>query len=175
MSILIKQAVYEDLELIQKVGRQSYIDHFSTIWTRQGVETFLNGSFSDEQLRHSLDDNNQFWFLYMQSPEKCIGIAKVHLNEYEPNIKCEGAELEKIYFLREAVGQGYAKKFIQFILDFAEERDQKSMYLSVLKSNVRAQRFYEYHGFVYKADVPYSTDLYDIGMNIMKFDYCNQN
>ncbi|ESK40528.1 hypothetical protein P256_00982 [Acinetobacter nectaris CIP 110549] len=98
MSMLIKQAVYEDLELIQKVGRHSYIDHFSTIWTRQGVKNFLNGSFSDEQLLHSLDDNNQFWFLYMQSPEKCIGIAKVNLNEYEPNIKCECAELEKIYF-----------------------------------------------------------------------------
>ncbi|ESK40527.1 hypothetical protein P256_00981 [Acinetobacter nectaris CIP 110549] len=83
--------------------------------------------------------------------------------------------IRKNLFLREAVGQGYAKKFIQFVLDFVEERDQKSMYLSVLKSNVRAQCFYEHHGFVYKADVPYSTDLYDIGMNIMKFDYCNQN
>lgn len=53
---------------------------------------------------------------------------------------------------------------LQFISDRAVQRGERLLWLDVLKSNANAQRFYEAVGFRALGEIPFSTDLTEIGM-----------
>lgn len=56
-------------------------------------------------------------------------------------------ELQKMYLLREARGNGIAGRLLKIALTFAKGR-YRSCYLETLPNMTEAQRFYEKHGFV---------------------------
>lgn len=93
----------------------------------------------------------------------CIGIAKIILNAIDES----KAVLEKIYFLEEVKGKGYAQELIQFLITFLKSEKQISLTLEVLQNNVRAISFYKKQDFVIEEAKPYSTDRCEIGMYTM--------
>lgn len=58
-------------------------------------------------------------------------------------------ELQKMYFLKEARGQGLAAKMMKICLDFAREQGFTKCYLETLPSMKAAQRLYLKTGFNY--------------------------
>lgn len=58
-------------------------------------------------------------------------------------------------------------KLIEFVGRASIERAQSNVWLEVLKTNTRAQRLYANCGFQRSGEIPFSTDITDIGMVIM--------
>ena len=163
----IRQANLKDLLTLQYIGQATYKQHFSKLWTHQGIEEFLIKDFSLEALQISLADDQQIWFLIFDENKIAQGFAKLNLQKYEPHLKKIGTELQKIYLLDSAIQKNYSHIFLQTILDFLGNDSGSFIYLEVLNNNIRAQKFYKKYHFKEEIEVPYSTDLYDIGMKIM--------
>ncbi|MGO3383447.1 MAG: GNAT family N-acetyltransferase, partial [Acinetobacter guillouiae] len=92
----------------------------------------LNQNFSLENLSESLRDPDQIWLLLENEQAQIIGYAKLNLNQYEPHLDITGAELQKIYLLKEAVGKNFASALMQNTIDIAREHQQASVFLEVL-------------------------------------------
>lgn len=165
MKIII--ANVDHVSSIQKLGQETYQQHFSNLWTKSGITHFLNQDFSLEALNMSFSDKNQEWFLLFDDDDIPQGFAKINLNKYNQHLKKIGTELQKIYFLKTATNHNYGHHLLQFILNYLTEKNCQFIYLEVLSHNLKAQKFYKKYNFKENLEISYSTDLYHIGMKIM--------
>ena len=165
MRIII--ANVDHLPSIQKLGQETYQQHFSNLWTTVGITNFLNQDFSLDALNVSFSDKNQVWFLLFNDDDIPQGFAKINLNKYQQNLKDIGTELQKIYFLKTATNNNFGHHLLQFILNYLSEKNCQFIYLEVLSHNIKAQKFYKKYNFKESLEIPYATDLYHIGMKIM--------
>lgn len=166
--IRIKEATINDIPLLRDIGIQTYTEHFSTIWSPAGMQTFLDKDFAIQALRQTLESPDRHgWFLAFDEHDSAVGFAKVNWAKAMPGSDETGAELQKIYFVQSQAGKGYGKHLLQFIWQLAQNRQERLLWLEVLKTNISAQRFYERRGFEVRAEIPFSTDIAAIPMVLM--------
>lgn len=169
--LTIRQATQADLDALREVGCETYRQHFSAIWSPVGLQAFLDQDFSTSALSRSLAQPDQHaWFIAADDSGHVVGFAKVNRSTPAPVTGEPGAELQKIYFLTSAAGRGYGKQLLQFIRQWALQRGERLLWLDVLKSNANARRFYAASGFQQVAEIPFSTDLAEIGMVVMALE-----
>lgn len=169
VTMQIIQADQRHFKSIQQLARETYQQNFSEIWTQQGMQDYLNLDFSDQHLQASLDCAETSW-LILTDQQNNLGYAKINWNQFNTELNQTGAELQKIYLLKESIGKSYASHLMQAVLDLAIEKKQSSIFLEVLSTNHRAQTFYRKFGFQPKMSIPFATDLLEIGMFIMHKD-----
>lgn len=166
--IKIHQATKADIDVLRGIGCETYREHFSTIWSPAGMQDFLDQDFSVGALNQSIEaPHRHLWLIASDSGGKTVGFAKVNWSIPAPVTGGLGAELQKIYFLKSAAGNGYGKQLLQFIHDQALQRGQALLWLDVLKTNSNARGFYEAFGFKQIGEIPFTTDLAEIGMIVM--------
>lgn len=167
--LFIREAGPEDLELVRKIGRETYIDHFSDIWSPPAMERFMAQDFSRDALSTSLAATgaNQ-WCLAFDADDHVVGVTRVNWSRPDPVDGDVGAELQKIYFRAAAVGKGYGGKLLAHVIEQATRRGEAMIWLDVLMSNIAAQRFYRRQGFVNIGKIAFDTDKGEIGMQVMK-------
>lgn len=169
--ITIREATIEDLQTLQDIGIETYKEHFSDIWTAAGIQNFLSEDFSVCKLEKSIKSpTNHCWLLALNEKDEAVGFSKVNWSKPIPMSDQIGAELQKIYFLKSQAGKGYGNQLLQFIQDAAKTRNEGFLWLDVLKTNSNAQRFYERFGFKALGEIPFSTDIAQIGMVVMGHD-----
>ena len=160
----------EDAEFLAQLGRQSYLDHYADLWHQPGLDAFLRRSFELSKLRRELrhEPNIRYFFVLSDSGQP-VGFAKLKLHQWLPGLRSRNAVLlQKIYFLREAAGQGLGQQLMEYVFDYARQTGKELMWLDVLKSNTGGQRFYERLGFEKYREIPFQTDKMDVGMWVMK-------
>ncbi|MEO4048017.1 GNAT family N-acetyltransferase [Pseudomonas sp. CAU 1711] len=165
---LIRTASLDDLPLIQQLGRTTYVDHFAGLWSAAGLEQFLAQDFASAALESSLGDPGRHqWLLAFAEEGEAIGLSKTNWGRANPLTGVTGAELQKIYLRRAAVGQGIGERLLSSVLGSAREKEQANVWLDVLKSNSGAQQFYARHGFRKIGEIAFASDLQEIGMLVM--------
>lgn len=169
--LYIHDATHADLETLQRIGCATYREHFSEIWTIAGMQRFLAADFSSEALTSSLAAAEQhLWLLAEDSDGNAMGFAKLNWNSPMPLGNKTGAELQKIYLLKSATGKGYGEQLLRVICERALARQQHLLWLDVLQNNRAAHAFYTRFGFRTCGEIPFSTDLLEIGMQVMAYD-----
>lgn len=170
MKLIIKEAGSGEADIIRRVGTLSYKEHFTEIWTNEGIETYLTSQFSSEKLSSDFTNNSTRYFIsYFDNLP--IGLLKVNLHKILPNSsKDYGLELEKIYLLKEFAGKGLGEILLQFVREFAIKNSEEIIWLDVLKTNTKAKSFYERYGFVVVGQLDFSTDKVKPDMWVMKCD-----
>lgn len=166
--ITIREATIEDLQTLRDIGIKTYKEHFSDIWTAAGLQNFLSEDFSASELQKSIGSPiNHYWLIAFDDKGQAVGFSKVNWSKPIPMADHVGAELQKIYFLKSQAGKGYGKQLLQLIQDTAQNRNEGFLWLDVLKTNSNAQRFYGNFGFRAMGEIPFSTDVAEIGMVVM--------
>ncbi|WP_137937895.1 GNAT family N-acetyltransferase [Chitinivorax sp. B] len=164
----IRRATIDDLATLQALGEQTYREHFQELWTEPWLNRFLEQDFSDQALRHSLQDNPcTTWLLTLDEDDLPCGFAKVNWQATAPIPTIASIELQKIYLTRHRVGTGMGRRLLGAVIDLARVNGHHSIWLEVLKTNTKAQQFYTSMGFEYVGEIPYATDLYEIGMRVL--------
>lgn len=166
--INIREATRADLDVLCEVGCETYREHFSAIWSLAGMQGFLNQDFSPGTLSQSLESSaSHLWLIASDESGRVVGFSKVNWSTPAPLTGAMGAELQKIYFLKSEAGRGYGKQLLRFICNRAIERGERLLWLDVLKTNSNARRFYKDFGFQEIGEIPFKTDLAEIGMVVM--------
>ena len=166
MDIKIQKAAPEDAEVIALLGRITFTETFGYLFEEHpgDLRAYLDRTFAVAKIRRSLEQpDNTYWLSFVAGLP--VGYAKLkHPSPtrllVEPNV----AQLQKIYVLREFLGQGIGKPLLEAVLEHSASQKPNGVWLDVLKQNSRAIRFYERHGFGALGD-----DEYTIGAQTFVF------
>ncbi|PYY98557.1 GNAT family N-acetyltransferase [Pseudomonas sp. TKO14] len=163
--ITIREADSRDIQALKAIGCATYREHFASIWSAAGMQQFLDQDFSSAHLQASLAARDRhLWLLALDPQQQPIGFAKLNWARPVPGSERCGAELQKIYLLKSQAGQGHGRRLLEEVLQRASAAGESCLWLDVLKSNGGARRFYESAGLRQIGEVPFSTDLEQIGM-----------
>jgi len=147
-NIQINKVTLADIDLLQKIGRQTFYETFSAGNTEENMQKYLDEGFSIEKLTAELNDKNaEFYFASLD--EKVIGYLKLNFGQSQTELKDNKAfEIERIYVLNEFHGKGIGKLLYERALQIALQIKADYIWLGVWEENPRAINFYKKNGFV---------------------------
>jgi GNAT superfamily N-acetyltransferase len=134
-----------DIPLLSEVATAAYLAHYTYLWHDNG-EYYVNMSFSPDRFKQEMADTNaRFYLIYLEN--EAVGFLKLNLDKGIDHYSADFAlELERIYILPKATGQGVGKKVMDFVLDIARNRQKSLVWLKSMDSS-KALPFYQRHGF----------------------------
>jgi ribosomal protein S18 acetylase RimI-like enzyme len=147
-NITIKRATSQDVHALQKIGRQTFFETFSSGNTEENMKVYLEEGFSILKLTSELENkNSQFYFAILD--HDIIGYLKLNVGPSQTELKDKGAlEIERIYVLQDFHGKKVGQLLYEKAISVAKELKADYVWLGVWEKNQRAIRFYEKNGFV---------------------------
>lgn len=144
----IKRVTLNDVEQLQKIGRQTFFESFSAENTEENMKKYLEESFSKEKLTAELSNKNaEFYFATLD--KKVIGYLKLNVGQSQTELKDEEAlEIERIYVLKEFQGKKVGQLLYEKAMEIARQKNADYVWLGVWDQNPRAINFYRKNGFV---------------------------
>jgi RsiW-degrading membrane proteinase PrsW (M82 family)/ribosomal protein S18 acetylase RimI-like enzyme len=158
--LTIRNASFEDIELIRTLSLQIWPHTYASILTQQQIHYMLDMIYSESALVKQIQSNHQFIIVYNAG----IPIGFASYNEIEPSIY----KLQKIYILPQQQGRGAGRFVIGQVINDIRPKGAKALQLHVNRNNV-ARGFYEKMGF----EVVREVDT-DIGDGFYMNDYLMQ-
>ncbi|HEX7390480.1 MAG TPA: GNAT family N-acetyltransferase [Acidiphilium sp.] len=165
MTILVREAREADAAVVALLGRITFTETFGHLFRahRGDLRIYLDVTFDVEKIRRSLNKQDNIYWLTL-SDGLPVGYAKLKLRSVTPHLaEADAAQLQKIYVLRDFIGDGYGRALLQIALERAA--GVPAIWLAVLRQNRRAIRFYGRQGFTARGD-----DTFVIGAQ--NFDFC---
>jgi len=146
--IIVKRVMLNDIEQLQKIGRQTFYETFSAANSEENMSKYLDEEFSIEKLTTELKDNNsEFYFATLD--DDVIGYLKLNFGQSQTEIKDDKAiEIERIYVLRSFHGKSVGQILYDRAMHIARLRNADFVWLGVWEENPRAINFYKKNGFV---------------------------
>lgn len=147
-NIKIRQATISDLDLLQKIGKQTFLETFSSSNSEENMTKYLEEGFSQEKLRDELNNpSSEFYFAELDNT--VIGYLKLNTGQSQTEMKDDTSlEIERIYVLQEFHGKKVGQILYDKALEVANQRHSGYVWLGVWEENPRAISFYKKNGFV---------------------------
>ena len=147
-NIKITRATLNDLAQLQKIGKQTFYETFSSGNSEENMMKYLDEGFSKVKLTTELSDENaEFYFATLN--EEVIGYLKLNFGESQTELKDEKSiEIERIYVLKEFHGKKVGQLLYDKAIEVARQTDANYVWLGVWEENPRAINFYKKNGFV---------------------------
>lgn len=166
IDVQIRNAEPDDVEIVALLARITFAETFGYLFEkhRDDLRAYLDRTFGVQKIRRSLEQSlNRYWLA--RADGLPVGFAKLKYPSPIPLAHTGNvAQLQKIYVLREFVGQGIGKPLIETVLSDSASRQIDTVWLDVLKENSRAIRFYERQRFTALGE-----DTYTIGAQTFVF------
>lgn len=145
--IQLRKADDKDLISLQKIGKLTFSETFSSDNSANNLRSYLDTAFSTEKVKGELsDENSEFYFAELEN--EIIGYLKVNYGDSQTEIRSEKAvEIERIYVLKEFYGKKVGQILYEKAIELAKDIDADFIWLGVWEQNPRAIRFYEKNGF----------------------------
>ena len=146
--IEIKKASPSDLESLQKISSETFIETFAAANTPENIANYVAESFNLEQLTDELN-NPQSHFYLATLDGKTIGYLKINFGEAQTEvINDDTLEIHRIYVLQKYHGKKVGQLFVDEILKIVQQTSVDYIWLGVWEENHRALAFYAKNGFV---------------------------
>ena len=148
MEIKITKSTIADLVQLQKIGRQTFTETFSSSNTEENMKTYLEEGFSVEKLTAELQNpESEFYFASLN--ETVIGYLKINFGQAQTETQDEKSlEIERIYVLQEFHGKKVGQLLYDQAIQIAKNKKVNFVWLGVWEENYRAIQFYTKNGFV---------------------------
>ncbi|MEO8237990.1 MAG: GNAT family N-acetyltransferase [Flavobacterium sp.] len=146
-NIDIQKVTLNDIDQLQKIGRQTFSETFSRDNSEEDMKKYLDENFSTEKLTDELNNkNSEFYFAKLE--DTVIGYLKLNFGESQTELKDSKAlEIERIYVPKEFHGQSVGQILYEKAIQVAKQKDVDYVWLGVWEENLRALSFYKKNGF----------------------------
>jgi diamine N-acetyltransferase len=143
----IDRVTINQLDQLQKIGRQTFYETFSVENTEGNMKIYLEEGFSADKLTYELQDiNSEFYFATRDT--KVIGYLKVNFGPSQTELKDRRTlEIERIYVLKEFHGKRVGQSLYEKAIQIAQQKNAEYVWLGVWEKNLRAIKFYQKNGF----------------------------
>lgn len=147
-NIQIQRIALNEIEQLQKIGRQTFYETFSESNSEENMKSYLEEGFSSEKLITELNDKNaEFYFAKLDN--EVIGYLKLNFGESQTELKDHKAlEIERIYVSKEFHGKNVGQLLYNKAIEIAKDKNVNYVWLGVWEENLRAISFYKKNGFV---------------------------
>lgn len=147
-SIEIKRVILNNIVQLQKIGKQTFFETFSSGNTKENMTKYLEEGFSVEKLTAELkNENSELYFAMLAN--KVIGYLKLNFGRSQTELKDNKAlEIERIYVLKEFHGKSVGQVLYEKAISIAKQKNADYVWLGVWEENPRAINFYKKNGFV---------------------------
>ena len=147
-TIEIRKATVSDLETIQKISIQTFIETFAAVNSPENIANYIKDSLNTDQLTDELNNaNSQFYIAY--SDIEVVGYLKINFGDAQTESINENAlEVQRIYVLQNFHGKKIGQLLLEEVKKIAQTTDVEYIWLGVWEENHRALRFYTKNGFV---------------------------
>ncbi|MDV4043720.1 GNAT family N-acetyltransferase [Elizabethkingia anophelis] len=147
-NITIKKVSLNNIEQLQKIGRETFSETFSSKNTKENMKQYLAESFSIEKLNEELNnENSEFYFAIYET--NVIGYLKVNLGTSQTELKDNKAlEIERSYVLKEFHSEKAGQTLYEKAIEIARQKNLDYIWLGVWEENFRAISFYKKNGFI---------------------------
>lgn len=149
MTIKIRKAVFEDAELLARIGWQAFDEAFGEhpLNHPDDMKLYREEYFSVERLESDLS-NEKILYIIAELAGETAGYAKIQFDTREDFLD-EGKTIElcRLYNLDRFIGKGVGKTLMQKFLEIGKENECRIAWLGVWEHNHRAQEFYKKFGF----------------------------
>lgn len=147
-NITIQKATLNEIEQLQKIGRITFFETFSSSNTEKNMKQYLEEGFSVEKLTDELNnENSEFYFAL--SENNVIGYLKINFGASQTELKDEkNLEIERIYVLKDFHGKKVGQILYEKAIEIAKQKKSNYIWLGVWEENPRAISFYKKNGFV---------------------------
>ena len=147
-NIQIQRIALNEIEQLQKIGRQTFQETFSESNSEENMKNYLEEGFSNEKLTAELNDNNsEFYFAKLDN--EVIGYLKLNFGTSQTELKDNKAlEIERIYVSKDFHGKNVGQLLYSKSIEIAKLKNANYVWLGVWEENLRAINFYKKNGFV---------------------------
>ena len=147
MSITIREANTDDIELLQQISRQTFSEAFSAMNTAENMRRYLDESFATGKLQQELADKGaMFWVA--EAAGRVVAYLKLNHGSSQTELNDPKAlEIERIYVLKEWQGKNIGQTLYKKALEIARDLEVNYVWLGVWEDNTNAIQFYQKNGF----------------------------
>lgn len=144
----IRKVTTDDINQLQTIGKQTFVETFSSGNSKENMIKYLENGFSTEKLKDELTDNNsEFYFVTLEN--NVIGYLKINYGQSQTEINDRNSlEIERIYVLKEFHGKKVGQILYEKAMEISKQKNIDYVWLGVWEKNPRAIRFYKKNGFV---------------------------
>jgi ribosomal protein S18 acetylase RimI-like enzyme len=147
-NISILDATINDLELLQKIGRQTFSETFAASNSLENMTKYLEEGFSSEKLLGELTNINAAFYI-ARSEMEVVGYLKLNFGQSQTELKdIKALEIERIYVLQEFQGKNIGQLLYEKAIQVANQNNAEYVWLGVWEENEKAIKFYMKNGFV---------------------------
>ncbi|MBK1896568.1 GNAT family N-acetyltransferase [Chryseobacterium paridis] len=147
-SIIINKAFLEDLEILQAVAKETFMETFSKDNSKEEMDRYIEKSFNKEKLTDELKNPDSFFFIAWEEDQP-IGYLKLNSGSAQTELKDESAlEIERIYVKSSHHGKKVGQLLYDKALNVTKEQQKSYIWLGVWEENLKAVNFYKKNGFV---------------------------
>lgn len=103
--IKIRKITIKDINELQKIGKLTFAETFSSDNSEEDMQQYLDERFSIEKMTAELNDKNAM-FYFAQLENKNVGYLKINFGDSQTELKDDKSlEIERIYILKEFQGK----------------------------------------------------------------------
>jgi len=145
--IKLKKLTLSDLTELKNISQKTYSDAFSWGNSKENMISYLNSALSHKQLKSEINEK-QSVFYFAKMDNVTVGYIKINFGSAQTDLKDDDAmELERIYVLEKFQGKKIGKKLLNFVIEIAQKKGLKYLWLGVWEKNEKAINFYKSQGF----------------------------
>ncbi|MDH5474497.1 MAG: GNAT family N-acetyltransferase [Cyclobacteriaceae bacterium] len=147
-NIEIRKITIKDIDQLLKIGKQTFIETYSSDNTEKNMKKYMEEGFSTKKMKTELTDKNaEFYFAEFEG--NVIGYLKLNVRLSQTVQVNENAlEVERIYVLKDFHRKKIGQLLIEKAIEVSEQRKVDFIWVGVWEKNPRAIQFYEKNGFV---------------------------
>lgn len=134
----IKICTIDMLTDLQYLCRTTFYETFSDSTDEEDMRKFLAETYSAEKLSAELANSESVTFIAYKNGTP-LGYLKLNIGN--------ALEIQRIYILKSAKGQGIGSAFMQIAENFASEKKLSTIWLGVWEHNEPAKKFYQSKGY----------------------------
>lgn len=145
----------EELEVLRSLSIETFSDTFSNMNDPENFASYLKKAFSMQKLNDEFQQPDSF-FYFLKDDSSLLGYLKINTKSAQTEQILDSAlEIERIYIVKGAQGNGLGRVLLEFAIQEAQARQLLCVWLGVWEKNEKAIAFYKHHGFEVFADHPF--------------------
>jgi ribosomal protein S18 acetylase RimI-like enzyme len=146
--IIIRKATISNLEIIQEISKQTFIETFSEVNTPENMENYVRENFNSTQVTSEINNQESAFYLATLG-NKTIGYLKLNFGKAQTETYNEQTlEIHRIYVSKAFLGKRIGQLLLDEAIKVAQQTDVDYIWLGVWEENHRALQFYAKNGFV---------------------------
>ena len=148
MNIEIRKVFHTDIELLQYISKQTFLEAFAADNSEQDMNMYLSENLSIKQLTVELNTPGTEFFFALRA-NQVIGYLKINSGNSQTELHdLQAIEIERIYVLKEFQRKSIGQALFEIAVHKALQIHATCIWLGVWEHNTKAINFYKKNGFV---------------------------